>query len=101
LKQICIGQQARPRIWAKHGTKSRAPRDQATNGPISSASVARRAAPCWQHETPTLQEPSPRRADGIDEQGTIEKQISCLAACLRDQEAAMTCGAVKRSVIIR
>jgi len=28
LKQICIGQQARPRIWAKHGTKSRAPRDQ-------------------------------------------------------------------------
>lgn len=28
MKQICIGQQARPRIWAKHGTKSRAPRDR-------------------------------------------------------------------------
>jgi len=100
LKQICIGQQARPRIWAKHGTKSRAPRDQRYEWAYIFASVARRAAPCWQHE-PTLQEPSPHRADGIDEQSTIQKQISCLAACLCDQEAAMTCGAVKRSVIIR
>ena len=80
--------------------KPRAPRDQRYEWAyIFGAGCPPRHR--WQNETSTLQEPSPHRADGIDEQSTIQKQISCLAACLCDQEAAMACGAVKRSVIIR
>jgi hypothetical protein len=80
---------------------TRSPATSATNGPIFRCRCPPRRAIAGQHGTPTLQEPSPHRANGIDEQSAIQKQISRLAACLRDQEAAMTCGAVKCSVIIR
>jgi hypothetical protein len=43
----------------------------------------------------------PHCANGIDEQSAIQEQIFCFAACLRDQETAMTRGAVKGSVVVR